>query len=149
MAMNMGTAEGFKASGLNRRDYLNKINGLIRRPDKPSKPVKAELGPEMGESMSKAESKDVMSRFTSDTDGGKAKAQALDKDMSARKEQVARLAREVKRGEDSQRLNESENPDATSETFKKGGGVKKYAKGGSVTRGDGCAQRGKTRGMMR
>jgi len=26
---------------------------------------------------------------------------------------------------------------------------KAYAKGGSVTRGDGCAQRGKTRGMMR
>lgn len=27
--------------------------------------------------------------------------------------------------------------------------VSKYASGGSVTRGDGCAQRGKTRGMMR
>ena len=36
--------------------------------------------------------------------------------------------------------------------MKKGGGVKAYAKGGSVSassRGDGCAQRGKTRGMMR
>lgn len=34
--------------------------------------------------------------------------------------------------------------------FKKGGKIKKYAKGGSVSsRGDGCAQRGKTRGMMR
>lgn len=142
MAMNMGTAEGFKASGLKRRDYLNELNGLKRRPDKSSK---SELGPEMGESMSKAESKDAMSSFTRNEDEAKAKAKSL----SDRKEQVARLAREAKRGEDSQRLNESENPDATSETFKKGGGVKKYAKGGSVTRGDGCAQRGKTRGMVR
>ena len=34
------------------------------------------------------------------------------------------------------------------EGYKKGGAVKKYAKGGSV-RGNGCAQRGKTRGTMR
>jgi hypothetical protein len=36
--------------------------------------------------------------------------------------------------------------------FKRGGNIKKYASGGSVSassRGDGCAQRGKTRGMMR
>ena len=121
------------------------MNGLKRRPDRPSKSVKAELGPEMGESMSKAESKDAMSSFTRDEDEAKAKAKSL----SDRKEQVARIAREVKRGEDSQRLNEPENPNATGETFKKGGGVKKYASGGSVTLGDGCAQRGKTRGMMR
>jgi hypothetical protein len=31
--------------------------------------------------------------------------------------------------------------------MKRGGKVKKYAKGGSV-RGDGCAQRGKTKGRM-
>lgn len=41
--------------------------------------------------------------------------------------------------------------DTGTETFlKKGGSVKAYASGGSVSsRGDGCAQRGKTRGMMR
>ena len=36
--------------------------------------------------------------------------------------------------------------------FKRGGNIKRYASGGSVSassRGDGCAQRGKTRGMMR
>jgi hypothetical protein len=34
--------------------------------------------------------------------------------------------------------------------LKKGGAIKKYASGGSVSsRADGCAQRGKTRGMMR
>ena len=33
--------------------------------------------------------------------------------------------------------------------MKKGGGVKKFASGGSVSsRADGCAQRGKTRGKM-
>ena len=38
------------------------------------------------------------------------------------------------------------------EMYKKGGKVKAYAKGGSVSasrRADGCAQRGKTRGTMR
>ena len=41
------------------------------------------------------------------------------------------------------------NPD-TMLAMKKGGGVKKFASGGSVSsRADGCAQRGKTRGMMR
>jgi hypothetical protein len=36
--------------------------------------------------------------------------------------------------------------------MKKGGSIKAYASGGSISassRGDGCAQRGKTRGMMR
>jgi len=33
--------------------------------------------------------------------------------------------------------------------FRKGGKVKKYAQGGSVTRGDGCAQRGHTKGKNR
>jgi hypothetical protein len=41
------------------------------------------------------------------------------------------------------------NPDSKVE-YKRGGNVKAYAKGGSVSsRADGCAQRGKTRGMMR
>ena len=41
--------------------------------------------------------------------------------------------------------------DTGTETFlKRGGSVKAYASGGSVSsRADGCAQRGKTRGMMR
>jgi hypothetical protein len=41
--------------------------------------------------------------------------------------------------------------DTGTETFlKKGGSVKAYASGGSVSsRADGCAQRGKTKGMMR
>lgn len=32
--------------------------------------------------------------------------------------------------------------------MKKGGAVKKMAKGGGVTRGDGCATRGKTKGRF-
>jgi hypothetical protein len=39
-------------------------------------------------------------------------------------------------------------PVPASTPLKKGGTVQKYAKGGSVTRGDGCAQRGKTKGTM-
>ena len=33
-------------------------------------------------------------------------------------------------------------------TMRKGGKVKKMAKGGKVTRGDGCAKRGRTKGRM-
>jgi hypothetical protein len=33
--------------------------------------------------------------------------------------------------------------------MKKGGMVKGYAKGGAVTRGDGCCMKGKTKGMMK
>ena len=43
----------------------------------------------------------------------------------------------------SERLNSLENPDATSETFKRGGKVSSASK-----RADGIAQRGKTRGTM-
>jgi hypothetical protein len=32
--------------------------------------------------------------------------------------------------------------------MKKGGSVKKYAKGGSVSRGDGCCKKGHTKGKM-
>ena len=51
-----------------------------------------------------------------------------------------------------QMQNRGQNRFAPTAEMKKGGGVKAYAKGGSVSassRGDGCAQRGKTRGMMR
>jgi len=42
-----------------------------------------------------------------------------------------------------------ENADATSETFKRGGKVKKMASGGSASsRADGCCTKGKTRGKM-
>jgi hypothetical protein len=41
------------------------------------------------------------------------------------------------------------NDDEAGVEFRKGGGVKKYASGGSVSsRADGIAQRGKTRGRM-
>lgn len=40
-----------------------------------------------------------------------------------------------------------ENEDATSETFKRGGKVKGYAKGG-VTRADGCITKGHTKGRV-
>jgi len=43
----------------------------------------------------------------------------------------------------------AERTNAMGDTFKKGGKVKKMAKGGSASsRGDGCAMRGKTRGKL-
>jgi hypothetical protein len=47
--------------------------------------------------------------------------------------------------------NKAENTDTSDMSYnKKGGSIKAYASGGSVSsRADGCAQRGKTRGMMR
>ena len=47
----------------------------------------------------------------------------------------------------SARLNSEENKDTSDMTYKHGGKVKKMASGG-VTRADGIAQRGKTRGKM-
>jgi hypothetical protein len=41
------------------------------------------------------------------------------------------------------------NGDESDVEFRKGGKAKAYAKGGSVTRGDGCVQRGHTRGKNR
>jgi hypothetical protein len=46
-------------------------------------------------------------------------------------------------------LTEEEKTASLKPSLKHGGKVKKMAKGGSVTRGDGCAVRGKTKGKMR
>ncbi len=47
------------------------------------------------------------------------------------------------------RIGQRRDPTRLEDTgYKKGGEVKKMAKGGAVTRGDGCASRGKTKGRM-
>ena len=87
---------------------------------KPSKPVRAELGPEMGERMTPDESARVMSEFGNPPGSEK------------------RVSKETPQEETS---------DMTYR--KRGGQVKKMASGGSASsRADGCAQRGKTRGKM-
>ena len=110
------TKEELEKSGMSLRDFLNKERGLTRRGESKTS-TKAELGPEMGEKMTSAESKAAASNF------GYPKGSA--------------------------RLNSEENKDTSDMTYKHGGKVKKMASGGSASsRGDGIAQRGKTRGTM-
>ena len=86
---------------------------------KPSKPVKAELGPEMGQRMTPAESAAVMARFGNPP------------------------------GSESRVGKETPVEELSDMTFKRGGKIKKMANGGSASsRADGIAQRGKTRGKM-
>ena len=82
---------------------------------KPSKPVRAELGPEMGEKMTPAESARVMSRFGNPP------------------------------GSESRVGTETPQEETSDMTYRKRGGKV----GGSASkRGDGIAQRGKTRGRL-
>jgi hypothetical protein len=85
---------------------------------KPKTAVKAELGPEMGTAMSASESKDAASNF------GYPKG--------------------------SFRRTSDENTETSDMSMmKRGGKVKKMSSGGSASsRGDGIAQRGKTKGRM-
>ena len=118
----MATSEFGKAfrAARNAGDKVFTFNGKKYTTDlaKPKTAPKAELGPEMGVAMSASESKDAASRF------GYPK--------------------------ESKRLNSEENMDTSDmSTLKRGGKVKKMASGGSASsRGDGIAQRGKTRGKM-
>jgi hypothetical protein len=116
------------ASGLSLRDFLNRERGLTRRADKSSKSTstKSELGPEMGESMSRAESQDVVSRM-----GGTPRSNYSNEGRNA----------------GSARLNSAENKTELSDMMKRGGKVKGYAKGG-VTRADGCITKGHTKGRV-
>jgi hypothetical protein len=109
------------ASGLSLRDCLNRERGLTRRADKPRKSTstKSELGPEMGESMSRAESQDVVSRM-----GGTPRSNYSNEGRNA----------------GSARLNSAENKTELSDMMKRGGKVSSASK-----RADGIAQRGKTR----
>ena len=56
------TKEELEKSGMSLRDFLNKERGLTRRGESKVS-TKSELGPEMGEKMTPAESKDAASRF--------------------------------------------------------------------------------------
>jgi hypothetical protein len=88
---------------------------------KPSKPVKAELGPEMGQRMTSAESEAVLSGFGNPSGS------------------ASRVSKETPQAETYD----------MSIGIKRGGAVKKMASGGSASsRADGCAVKGKTRGRM-
>jgi len=124
--MNMGTAEGFKESGLTRREYLNKINNLKPRsnPSVAAPKVKAPVAAPSN------------------------RVQELTKKLPSSNTDSIDL---LKPSKPKSKLNDEENTDTSDMSFnKKGGKIRAYASGGSVSsRADGCAQRGKTRGMMR
>jgi hypothetical protein len=153
-------------SGLSLRDFLNKKRGLTRRPDaisspKPSTPsVSAvvdkvastpaydDLAMSRGRRAPIGEIANLDSRAVRDR---KTAQMMMEQDEKLRVNKAAnRLG---------QTLTPSYPKDTGKETFltgeetvlnKRGGKIKAYAKGGSVSsRADGCAQRGKTRGMMR
>ena len=147
------TKEELEKSGLSLRDYMNKQQGLTRRQDK--------VDPDMG-----AKADEAFLNFVRDrnkltpaaSDVANQQRQAKLNELKAKsKEQQARGAK--LRGETSGVL--GENAAKLEKEFKgslnvadfldSDSSTKKFAKGGSVSassRGDGIAQRGKTRGRV-
>jgi hypothetical protein len=110
------TKEELEESGLSLRDFLNKERGLTRRRDGNQESVGGT--PEFGKYKPRYTPAPMAPMLV---EGGK-------------RTPFGRPP-----------LNEPENPDATSETFKRGGKVKASS---ASKRADGIAQRGKTRGRM-
>ena len=111
-------------SGLSLRDYMNKQQGKVRRG----------YDPTAGEARNKVEQ-----AAADDIDPG----QATSTESYKPRRSSAKLSDVVQPGTNIK----YENPDISDMSMKRGGAVKKMAKGGSVSsRGDGIAQRGKTRG---
>jgi len=94
-----------------------------------AKPKKAQESSEY-QKMSPAESEAAMHRFSGTKPAEQASVRAVDNETVRPRYSP---------------LNSPENPDATSETFKRGGKVKASS---ASKRADGIAQRGKTRGRM-
>jgi hypothetical protein len=118
--LKMGTAKEFAESGLTRTEYMNKINDLKPRGSaKPSQNARFVEMAKVGDERLAEKAADLK-RSSQAAKDNYAKTGATDTNSMMK----ARLQPKPKA------------------TFN-------YAKGGSVTRGDGCAQRGKTRGMMR
>ena len=127
--------EGFT----NLRDYLNFKGGFTRRPDK--------VNPDMGATADAAFARERMKAVAEPTADEIANQQ--------RKEKLARLKSASAGAESKMRQANAlrmSRADFVGDTgMAKGGSVKGYASGGSVSasrRGDGIAQRGKTRGRM-
>ena len=120
--LKMGTAKEFAESGLTRTEYMNKINEL-----KPRRSVR--------------DGSAQNARFVEMARVGDERLAEKAADMKMR-EQVAKDNYKKSGPTDINSMIKARLQEKPKATFK-------YAKGGSVTRGDGCAQRGKTRGMMR
>jgi len=135
------TKEQLKSSGFdNLRDYLNAQKGLTRRdgaaPSKavPAKAAPAKAAPAKADMPTRASVASAMDKVGVTPKVGIAAGQTVDPTVMK-----AMRAASGKKDEDEMGM-------------KRGGKVKKYAKGGSVSsaskRADGCAIKGKTRGRM-
>ena len=127
-----------EASGLSLRDFLNKERGLTRRKDKAEK---SELGEEMGVTMTRDESASAR-RSLGSNPAEEAKMDKLNRSYGSRSS--SKLSDVTRPGTNTNYENKDELSDMS---MKRGGKVKKMAHGG-VTRADGIAQRGKTKGRM-
>jgi hypothetical protein len=140
------------ASGKSLRDFLNTERGLTRRSDtvssaksisasdKPMPPVGAmRNNPDMAEGPTYNSTR---------TGPDKSAAVPSAAASSASKPSSNTFRPKTVSKYDTGKTSFSEDTDTDNK--KRGGKIKAYAKGGSVSsRADGCAQRGKTRGMMR
>lgn len=127
------TKEQLKASGFdNLRDYMNAQKGLTRRGDKTAKPAAAKPAAAKSGGPDKATVSSLMDSVVKTSPMKITEGRKVDPNVMR-----------------SMRLSAGKDDEYG---MKKGGKVKKYAKGGSVSsaskRADGCAQRGKTRGKM-
>jgi hypothetical protein len=139
-AMNMGTAEGFKAHGGTRTEYLNDLNKLKSRAPAAAK----EEAPAKKSSDASTSRVGILNRMRE-----KDKAIPRGEDYTAAMaKQKASQAEKEPTPAPKQKSKVLSMQGVNPKTLL-GQKTSNFAKGGSVTRGDGCAQRGKTRGMMR
>jgi hypothetical protein len=128
------TKEQLAASGLSLRDYLNKQQGLTRRGDSSAS---ARMPTRPGQE----------APTYSNEGRSKPKVAASGVDLTSPMSALRSLARGPRRGGGSNKI--AANMGIDSDTLL----PNRMAKGGSVSsaskRADGCAQRGKTRGMMK
>ena len=144
------TKEELEKSGLSLRDYMNKQQGLTRRQDK----VDLDMGAKADKAfLDFVKDRNQPAAAPADVHAARSEVKNTPNDLRAKsKEQQARGAK--LRGETSGVL--GENAAKQQAGFKKSLGVKdylesSYASGGAVSasrRGDGIAQRGKTRGRV-
>ena len=143
------TKEELDNSGLSLRDFLNKERGLTRKPPEGTKAGVYVSRPNTQERMT-MEAQDNANRGLDEngqplqrTAGYAPRDQYTQsgKSMVDKQDAIAKLEASMK--------NYSPRRNSNDEEYKRGGKVKKMAKGGSASsRADGIAQRGKTRGKF-
>lgn len=142
------TKENLKASGFdNLRDYMNAQKGLTRRGDKTAKPAAAKPT-----AAKPAAAKVEVAKPAAAKSVGPEKATVSSLMDNVGKTSPMKITEGRKVDPNVMRSMRRAAGEDDEYGMKKGGKVKKYAKGGSVSsaskRADGCAQRGKTRGRM-